>query len=84
MPQIDNRFSLGNLITLATLLVFGAMAWAALDTLSTATAARTAEHELRIRALETREASQIADIKAQLAHMQASIDRLIRKMEGGQ
>lgn len=54
MPPIENRISLGNILTIIALAVPAIMAWATLSAQAQQHAIELADHEARLRVIETR------------------------------
>ena len=66
MPEIDNRISLGNVITLGVLLLSGTMAFTAVQGQTNAHGEEIKDHEARVRALEATLAGSLARIEQRL------------------
>lgn len=75
MPQIDNRISLGNVITLAVLLVTGLLAFSAVQSQTTAHGKTLDDHELRLRVLENTLTGGLARIEARLTHIEKELSK---------
>jgi hypothetical protein len=73
--QFDATITLGSLLTLAAVLISVIFAWARLD--ARLTALELAQSEPRIRALEVRDAANVAEIRS----IQAMLLRIERKLD---
>lgn len=67
MPQIENRISLGNLLTIVALAVPAIMAWATLSAQAQQQAVELADHEARLRVIETRIGETLSRIDERLS-----------------
>ena len=91
--QFDNKISLGHIISIGTLLVAGALAYAQLATSLDAAARRLErveasqqDREIRLRSLEisvSGQASDLRNIQTGIADIKASVDRLLQQGPGG-
>lgn len=75
VPQVTNAISLGNIITIVSLLFVAGAAWSDASSRLTQQAAEIADHEARIRLIETRVGETLARIDERLA----SIERKLAK-----
>lgn len=75
MPEIDRRVSLGNLLTIAALLIPALMAWGALQAQSTSQSEQLQDHEQRIRILENTLTGSLARIDARLSQIEKELSK---------
>ena len=73
MPQIENRISLGNLLTIVALAVPAIMAWATLSAQAQQHAIELADHEARLRVIETRIGETLARIDERLSVIEGKL-----------
>jgi hypothetical protein len=75
MPQIDNRISLGNLITLIVLMISGIVAFSAVQGKTTANSEDIKDHETRIRVLENVITGSLARIDGRLERLEKELSK---------
>lgn len=73
MPQIENRISLGNILTIVALAVPAIMAWATLSAQAQQHAIELADHEARLRVIETRIGETLARIDERLSVIEGKL-----------
>ena len=73
MPQIENRISLGNILTIVALAVPAIMAWATLSAQVQQHAIELADHEARLRVIETRIGETLARIDERLSVIEGKL-----------
>ena len=73
MPENDNRISLGNLITLAVLLLSGVLAFSAVQGQTTSNSEAIKDHEQRIRILESTITGSLSRIDARLGQIEKEL-----------
>lgn len=73
MPEIDRRISLGNLLTVAALLIPGLFAFATVQAATSSHAEQLRDHEARIRTIENTVTSGLARIDARLAQIEKEL-----------
>ena len=66
MPEIDNRISFGNVLTLFVLMVSGLLAFSTVQGQTNIHAEQLRDHEARVRALEATLAGSLARIEQRL------------------
>lgn len=73
MPEIENRISLGNVITLAILLISGLLAFSSVQGQTTSHEKQIDDHEGRIRVLETTITGSLSRIDARLSQIEKEL-----------
>lgn len=73
MPEIENRISLGNVITLAVLLISGLLAFSSVQGQTTTHKEKIEDHESRIRVLETTITGSLSRIDARLSQIEKEL-----------
>lgn len=74
-PELDRRISLGNLLTIAALLIPALLAWGALRAETTSASDLLRDHETRLRAMETRISDTLARIDTRLGQIEKELTR---------
>ena len=73
MPQIDNRVSFGNILTIVALLVPAVMAWATLTAQARQHDNILVDHEARLRVIETKIGESLARIDQRLTQIEGRL-----------
>lgn len=73
MPHIENRISLGNILTVLALAVPAIMAFATLNAQAGQNAAQIADHEARLRVIETTISEKLARIDERLTSIEGKL-----------
>lgn len=73
MPEIDNRVSFGNLLTIASFAVLVALAWGSLRSESAASQRQVEDHEGRLRTLEQLMVGNLASINERLTAIEEKL-----------
>lgn len=73
MPHIENRISLGNILTILALAVPAIMAFATLNAQASQSAAQIADHEARLRVIETTISEKLGRIDERLTSIEAKL-----------
>lgn len=73
MPHIENRISLGNILTVLALAVPAIMAFATMNAQASQSAAQIADHEARLRVIETTISENLARIDERLGSIEAKL-----------
>ena len=72
MPQIENKITMGNILTIALLIFSIAVAWGALQTQMAQAETSIADHEARLRVLERDVVQGLSRIDERLSNMERS------------
>ena len=72
MPQIENKITMGNILTIALLIFSIAVAWGALQTQMAQAETSIADHEARLRVLERDVVQGLSRIEERLGNMERS------------
>mgnify|MGYP001243247663 CR=1 FL=1 len=75
MPEIDRRISLGNLLTIAAVLVPARLAWGSMRAEATIHAAMLSDHATRLRAMETRISDALGRIDTRLSQIEKELSK---------
>lgn len=73
MPSLENRISLGNILTIIALAVPGIMAWATTSAQVSQNEAELADHEARLRVIETRIGESLSRIDERLSSIERKL-----------
>lgn len=72
MPQIENKITMGNILTIAVLIFTVAVAWGALQTQMAQAETSITDHEARLRVLERDVVQGLSRIDERLSNMERS------------
>lgn len=73
MPELENRISLGNILTIIALAVPAIMAWATLSATASQHSVEIADHESRLRVIETRIGESLSRIDERLSAIERKL-----------
>lgn len=72
MPQIENKITMGNILTIALLIFSIAVAWGAMQSQMAQAETQISDHEARLRVLEREVVQGLARIEERLGNMERS------------
>lgn len=80
MPQISSQVSLGNIITIVSMLFVAGMAWSDTTSRITQVSAEVSDHESRLRVIESKVGESLARIDERLASIERKLNKTVPQM----
>ena len=80
MPQIANSISIGNIITIVSLLFVAGMAWSDATSRIAQVSNEVVDHESRLRVIESKVGESLARIDERLASIERKLNKTVPQM----
>ena len=80
MPQIANSISLGNIITIVSMLFVAGMAWSDTTSRIAQVSNEVVDHESRLRVIESKVGESLARIDERLASIERKLNKTVPQM----